>query len=106
MSYEDNVLIRLKRQYSKDEALAAIIKKQKELEKENGILTSERDELNDKLTKVLSWDNDTKSRYCQLRYIQNIRKQLKSLKEQVRKLNIENERLIHKLALANDNNNR
>jgi chromosome segregation ATPase len=45
MSYEDETLIRLRRQYSKDETVAAISKKLSEAGVKNGVLRSEIDEL-------------------------------------------------------------
>jgi len=49
MSYEDDTLIRLRRQYSKDETVAAISKKLSEADYKNGELQSEIDELKYKL---------------------------------------------------------
>jgi chromosome segregation ATPase len=45
MSYEDDTLIRLRRQYSKDETVAALSKKLSEADYKNGELQSEIDEL-------------------------------------------------------------
>lgn len=50
--YFDNVLIKLKRQYKKDEVLNAIIKQNSEYEIEIGKLKSEIDYLNDKIKKI------------------------------------------------------
>ncbi|WP_424493920.1 hypothetical protein [Salinimicrobium sp. GXAS 041] len=50
-TYEDNVLIKLRRAYGKDEAVAALNKKVSELELENGALKSEIDHLNHELKK-------------------------------------------------------
>lgn len=47
--YIDNTLIKLRRLYSKDETLNALFKKVEELSIENGILHSEKDELEYKL---------------------------------------------------------
>ena len=41
MEYLDNVLLKLKRKYSKDETVAALTKKLKEVEIENGKLSAE-----------------------------------------------------------------
>jgi inorganic pyrophosphatase/exopolyphosphatase len=49
VKYIDNVLLKLRRQYEKDEVLSAFIKKISELEVENGKLTSYIQELEDKL---------------------------------------------------------
>lgn len=51
MDYFDNVLIKLRRQYSKDEAVAALSKKISELEIENGALKSEIEHLEFELKK-------------------------------------------------------
>lgn len=45
MSFETEVLLHLKREYSKDETVALLNKKIKELEYENGVLKSEKAEL-------------------------------------------------------------
>lgn len=49
MDVHDRLLLKLKRQYSKDETVALLTKKLKEAELENGILKSELSELNDLL---------------------------------------------------------
>lgn len=51
MDYFDNVLIKLRRQYSKDEVVAALSKKISELEIENGTLKSEIEHLEFELKK-------------------------------------------------------
>jgi hypothetical protein len=45
MSYEDDTLIKLRRQYSKDETVAALSKKLSEADVKNGMLRSRLDEL-------------------------------------------------------------
>jgi chromosome segregation ATPase len=54
MNYEDDTLIRLRRQYSKDETVAALSKKLSEADVKNGMLQSEIDELKHDLSKVNS----------------------------------------------------
>jgi predicted RNase H-like nuclease (RuvC/YqgF family) len=49
----DNVLIKLRRQYSKDETVAALSKKISELEIENGALKSEIEHLEFELKKYI-----------------------------------------------------
>lgn len=49
MDYIDKVLIKLQRRYSKDETVAALTKKLKEVEFENGKLIAEIDRLSYKL---------------------------------------------------------
>jgi hypothetical protein len=95
--YIDNVVLKLKRKYSKDELVARILKEQSQLQIEIGTLRSERDELQYKLDKFLKLDNDAKSRYCQTLYVRNMKNELKSLRENYRKLKIENTRLFSDL---------
>jgi chromosome segregation ATPase len=63
MSYEDETLIRLRRQYSKDETVAAISKKLSEAGVKNGVLRSEIDEFkyllqeSDNLLKLINKEN-------------------------------------------------
>lgn len=49
MAYEDNVLLRLKRQYSKDESLSFILDRLKKAEMEIGYLKSEIAEKDDEI---------------------------------------------------------
>ena len=49
MSYIDNVLIKLRREYSKDELVSALSKRLSETEIENGKLKSYIDELESKI---------------------------------------------------------
>ena len=51
MDYFDNVLIKLRRQYSKDEVVAALSKKISKVEIENGTLKSEIEHLEFELKK-------------------------------------------------------
>lgn len=53
MSFEDNILLKLKREYSKDEKIAFVLKKCSDLQIENGILKSEISELKDTLAKKI-----------------------------------------------------
>ena len=100
-SYFDNVLIRLKRQYSKDEYVSALLKKFSEQEIEKGIITSERDEAIFALNEFLNLPSDVKSRIGQRKYYRQRIKEIKSLREKNKKLKIDNERLFHKLTLKN-----
>jgi chromosome segregation ATPase len=60
MSYEDDTLIRLRRQYSKNETVAALSKKLSEADYKNGELQSEIDELKHNLKKVNKQNFDLK----------------------------------------------
>jgi cell shape-determining protein MreC len=52
MSYIDNVLIKLRREYSKDELVSALSKRLSEAEIENGKLKSYIDELEDSIEPI------------------------------------------------------
>lgn len=100
---EDNeILIRLKRRYSKDELVASMIKTQSQLRVENGVLKSERDELCYKINKILKLDNDVKSRFCQIQYVKNMKNEIKSLRDKNRKLKKENSKLLYNLITKNN----
>ena len=86
--YLDNVLIKLKRQYEKDEAVAALIKKLKEKDLEIGKLSAEIDYLNselknDKEQKEINRLGKIEARKDELYEIQlqTNRKQRKKIKE-------------------------
>ena len=49
--FEDHILLKIKREYSKDESFALVLKKLSEAQIENGILKSELSELKDKMKK-------------------------------------------------------
>ena len=99
--YIDNVILKLKRRYSKDELVSSMTKKQSQLELENGILTSEKDELQYKINKILKLDDNVKARFCQTQYVRNLKVEIKSLREKCRKMSIENEKLLMKLINEN-----
>ena len=76
MSFEDNILLSIKRKYTRDEEFAFLLGKLKEVQQENGILKSEIAELEYKLnTKMLQskqrsieeWRNIPKSVRKELR---------------------------------------
>lgn len=99
--YFDKAILKLRRKYSKDEFVAHLIKKQKELELEIGMLKSERDESNYKLEKVLKWDDAAKSRFCQIKFYKDQNDKIKSLREKCKNLESENSGLIRKIAQLN-----
>lgn len=83
----DNVLIRLKRKYRKDEVLSAVIKQNSEYEVEIGKLKSEIDFLNDKINKI-SKKNERNEDIELLK--ENHKKELSKLKSDLKnELNIE-----------------
>ena len=94
--YIDNVLLTLRRQYSKDEYVAALLKRQSEVETELGITKSERDEFKYTLDKVLKLDPEVKSRFCMSQYVQNLKKEIKTLKDKVKELKSDNRELLDK----------
>ena len=99
--YIDNVVLKLKRKYSKDELVARMLKEQSQIKTELGIVKSERDELQYNLDRILKLDNDTKSRFCQIQYIRNMKNEIKALREKCRKLKNENTRLFSDLVRSN-----
>lgn len=96
-NYEDRVILKLKRQYSKDETVQALTKKLKEVETELGVVTSERDEAISEVASFKKLTNDQKSVFCQELYVRNLKEEVKSLRSVIRSLKIENERLMVKL---------
>ena len=99
--YIDNVVIKLKRKYSKDELVQSMIKKQSQLELENGMLKSERDKLEYELNQIKKMDSKTKRDFHQKLYVKNTKKELKALRELCKKLKKENQELWGKLAQSN-----
>lgn len=83
----DNVLIKLKRKYSKDEVLSATIKQNSDYEIQIGQLKSEVDYLNDKINKI-SKKNERNKDIELLK--ENHKKELSKLKSDLKnELNIE-----------------
>lgn len=99
--YIDNVVLKLKRKYSKDELVASLNKKLSDAETEVGILKSERDEAIYNLNKVLKLDNEVKSRVGQLKIYQNMKSEVKTLREKCRKLELEKDKLFQKVVQLN-----
>ena len=92
--YIDGVLLKLRRQYSKDEYVAFLLKRNSDVELELGMVKSERDELEYKLNKVLKLDNDTRVRLSRSKFIQKLKSQLKELKNKNKDLKTENSKLL------------
>ena len=91
--YIDNVVIRLKRQYSKDELVQYMIKEHKELQLKNNILKNEKHELLCELDQIRKMDNETKENFRKTFYVKNIRKELDFVIQKCKKLERENEKL-------------
>jgi chromosome segregation ATPase len=115
MSYEDNTLIRLRRQYSKDETVAALNKKLSEADYKNGELQSELDEVkhlleesndflklsnkeNKKLKKKIDEVSESfeKTSLCKLQ-----KGKIKNYEENFERKKIENEKLHQKITELN-----
>lgn len=85
--YFENILIKLKRKYSKDEVFSAIIKQNSDYEIQIGQLKSEVDYLNDKISKI-SKKNERNEDIELLK--ENHKKELSKLKSDLKnELNIE-----------------
>lgn len=95
--YIDNVVVKLKRQYGKDELVAHMLKEQKEKDLEIGMLKSEVDELKYNLDRVLKTDEKTKQRLQQLRSWKSLQDENKSLKEKAKKFEKEYNRVFLEL---------
>jgi len=91
-NYIDNVVIELKRQYSKDELVSHLLKKQSELEIEIGILKSEKDELQYKLRDTLKLDPEVKQVLQKKKLYRSLIIQIHSLDKKFRLLKIKNEK--------------
>ena len=102
----DDVLIRLRRTYGKDEAVLVLNKKCSNLEVENGKLKSEIDYLNEEIEKLNQKQENIKQSYqatirCELgKMFANSKKwiekedEIKNLKSKIAQLQIDNKNLI------------
>lgn len=94
---DSQVVLKLRRMYSKDEVVALLNNRIKELELENGILKSERDESKDLLTtanntiQTLQGEFLTASdrkmlrkQYSQDDYVDNLKRQISSLERRLK----------------------
>lgn len=95
--YIDRILVRLKRQYSKDEYVAALLKKYSELEIENGVLRSERDEAIYNLEKTLKLPSKIKAQIGQRTYYRRRIQEIKSLREKLKKLKLDYDNIFQEL---------
>ena len=65
------------------------------------MLKSERDEYQYKYEKLLKADNAVKSRAGQLKLYQNMKAEIKDLREKCRKLELDNSKLLQKVVRLN-----
>lgn len=89
MDYIDKTLIRLKRQYSKDEVVASLTKKLTEAEIENGKLSAEIQNLEFKLSENINKKEEDKLARIEARknkLFQNALAQNKKMRKQVSEL--------------------
>lgn len=84
MDYIDNVLIKLRRTYSKDETVAALDKKLRETEYELGVVRSERDEAVSELDRLRKME----------KHYKNVIENCKTIRDKNRELKAENRFLI------------
>jgi hypothetical protein len=95
--YFDRVLLKLKRQYGKEEYIAALLKKISDLEIENGKLISEKDEAVYNLEQALKLPEQIKSKIGARSYYRKKIVQIKKLQKQVKSLKIENQKIFQDL---------
>jgi chromosome segregation ATPase len=89
MSYDDNVLIKLRRDYSKDEVVLHLIKTVKNLKTEVGKLSSYIDELKHRIDLKKDEIKDLNKKISNARQLHKVRQ----LEEKIKKTNRENERI-------------
>ena len=103
-NYIDNVVLKLKRTYSKDELVSHLTKKLSEAEIEIGILKSEKEEAEFNLKKALKLEPAVKARVGQMTLYVNLRSELKSLRDKIRTLKLENSKMFEKIVKNNLDN--
>lgn len=99
--YIDRVALKLKRQYSKDEYVAHLLKQVSDLEIEKGVLQSERDEAVDKYNDIMKLDQKAKSALGQEKKYQKMKAEVEKVRQEKNKLKKEKEELLIKLAKHN-----
>ncbi len=107
--YDDNVLLKLKRQYSKDEVLGGFVKRIKDLELELGVTRSELDEqidtnknLKEEISKLKRLKNHELIDEQVKNRINNLKEQVKHYQNALSKQKKENEELLLKLIKLNN----
>lgn len=76
---DDAILLKIKRQFSKEESISCLLKIISDLEIENGSLKSEIFELEHKIEKIRSGDKKTKKQWLQEEIFEELNKELKLL---------------------------
>jgi len=98
--YIDDVVIKLKRVYSKDELVVNMINEQALLKKEINLLKTQNDRLKYKLKKILKLDKKeiiaVKAEIKEKSMYKNIEKERDSLREKCERLTNTNNKLIYK----------
>jgi len=98
--YIDDVVIKLKREYSKDELVVNMINEQALLKKEITLLKTQNDRLKYKLKKILKLDKKeiiaVKAEIKEKSMYKNIEKERDSLREKCERLTNTNNKLIYK----------
>jgi hypothetical protein len=104
MTDDENVLIHLRKNYGKDEMVAYVVRRMRELKVGLGMANSEIDHLNEQLKKV-AWGkrlNDELSKEARKEIkkeeiYDHYRQEIISLREKVKKLSDDNRNLIQRL---------
>ena len=98
--YIDDVVVKLKRVYSKDELVVKMINEQASLKKEINLLKTQNDRLKYKLKKILKLDKkeiiDVKAEMKEKSIYNNMQKEIDSLREKCERLTNTNDKLIYK----------
>ena len=98
--YIDDVVVKLKRVYSKDELVVKMINEQASLKKEINLLKTQNDRLKYKLKKILKLDKKeiiaVKAEMKEKFIYQRMQKEIDSLREKCERLTNTNNKLIYK----------
>jgi len=98
--YIDDVVVKLKRVYSKDELVVKMINEQTSLKKEINLLKTQNDRLKYKLKKLLKLDKKeiiaVKAEIKEKSMYKNMQKEIDSLREKCERLTNTNNKLIYK----------
>ena len=98
--YIDDVVVKLKRVYSKDELVVKMINEQTSLKKEINLLKTQNDRLKYKLKKLLKLDKKeiiaVKAEMKEKFIHQRMQKEIDSLREKCERLTNTNDKLIYK----------
>ena len=99
--YIEKVVLRLKREYSKDELVAHLSKKLTEAEMEIGMLKSEKEEALYKLNKTLKADPEVLNRLALVLRNQHKNEKIKRWKEKYQKMELDKDKLLLKVIELN-----